>query len=107
MARNTNNTASTNATADKHEELVQLLLTGIANKSDKPTLGERIDLVATNIAAYSLKRGAKIAGAMNGAWQNAVQSYELERNYRAAEVQVSARREAEQYAKRHQALMER
>lgn len=80
----------------QRQELVAILL----GTQQQRTAGESIRTVASNLAASSFETTAIIAGALVGAAGNAAQSFEMERNYRAAERQVTRVKLAEHYADR-------
>ena len=89
------NTKPTSTTTD--EELLAMLLNGSAGT---PAPSVSIKRFLTDAASSSLNTSAAIGGALAGAWGNAKQAFTLEANFRAAERQVQARKEAEYYLAR-------
>lgn len=96
-------TAATPAvTADQtREELLNMLMNGTQSK------GYGLITLASNLAARSMDTAAVIGGALTGAWGNAKQRFQMEANFRAAERQVAARKVAEDYLTRLEALASR
>lgn len=100
------NTAASSNNASR-EELINMLLTGTHQNPNGGgrTIGEWVQDKVTDAAATAFDGASKIGGAFTAAFSNAKQTYNLERNFRAAELQVKARRTAERYAERLEQLM--
>lgn len=98
--------AAKNTTTTSRDELVNLLLNAQQVQASGPTVTERLQRFAADSAAESFNTAAVIAGALTGALGNAKQAFHLEANFRTAERTVKARRMAEQYAARLEALMQ-
>lgn len=105
MAKTNTTVASSNNAS--REELINMLLTGTHQNPNGGgrTISEWVQDKVTDAAATAFDGASKIGGAFTAAFSNAKQTYNLERNFRAAELQVKARRTAERYAERLEQLM--
>ena len=95
---------TTTSVQHSNDDLIAMLLGNTQQQVSGPTAGEQLRLMAANAAASSLKTTAIIAGAFTGAMGNAQQAFTLEKNFRTAERQLKAKRMAEAYVSRLQAL---